>query len=99
MGSWTLGTRVSYGKYELAWLHSFVASAKMCSSAFSEGHRQAELELFLSRQSCDMVAELRTAALQGQHPPSSARVQMEIQSKPERQLKGTIRSVYCFRNS
>ena len=44
MGSWTLGTRFPYIKYECAWLDSICVSAKMCSNALSQGHRQDELE-------------------------------------------------------
>ena len=97
--SCTLGTRVPHGKLQFAWLHSCVASAQMCSSALSQGHRQEEQEPLLSRQSCDMVAELRTARLLGQHPPSSARVRIQTRSELERQFEGTVASLYYFRKS
>jgi len=46
-----------------------------------------------------MVAELITAGVQGQNPPSTARVQIETHFKPEKQFKGTIASFHYFRNS
>jgi len=48
MGSWTLGTRFSFAKYEHAWLDSICVSAQMCSNALSQRHRQDELEPFMS---------------------------------------------------
>ena len=81
--------------------------ARCAAMPSARGTDRMSWSRYCQRQSCDpdgihcqgVEAEVSTAGLQGQHPPSTATVQIKTQSvKPVRQFKGTVMSVCYFSN-